>query len=325
MNFWPKRRVLVTGATGLLGGWLTAELIQRGADVVVLVRDRIPACMFFRDGLDRKVSLVSGSLEDAGLLRRLMAEYEVETVFHLAAQTIVGVAKKDPVSTLKANVEGTWNLLDAMRQYPTAQVLIASSDKAYGNADSLPYTEEHPLKGEYPYDVSKSCTDLIARMYAMTYGVPVGIMRCGNLFGGGDLNFSRTIPGVILATSRGKRFEIRSDGLFIRDFLYVEDAVDGYLCLAEKLASDSSLTGEAFNLSLGLQLTVLDVTRKVLELMGRVDLEPIILNQASAEIRQQYLSAEKARCRLGWTPRIGMDEGLKRTIDWYRQHFQAVT
>jgi CDP-glucose 4,6-dehydratase len=318
MTYWSGRRVFVTGGTGLLGGWLVRELIERGAEVTALVRDRPSGCMLFRDGLDKAVNVVNGSLGDIDLLRRALAEFEIHDVFHLAAQAIVGVAKRDPLGTLEANVRGTWNLLEAARQVGGPNVLLASSDKAYGSSDDLPYLETHPLQGEYPYDVSKSCADLIGRMYAVSFGLPVAITRCGNLFGGGDLNFNRAIPGVIKAALAGERFEIRSDGQFVRDFLYVEDAVDGYLCLAEKLAEDPALSGEAFNLSLGLQLTVLDVVGRVLELMDRKDLEPVILNQASNEIREQYLSPDRARDVLGWTPKIGMDQGLERSIAWYR-------
>ena len=318
MSFWSQRKVLVTGSTGLLGGWMVRELLNRGAEVISLVRDCPPSCMFLRDGLDKRVTVAQGSLADRDLLRRLIAEYEIQDVFHLAAQAIVGVAKRDPIGTMKANVEGTWNVLDAAREVGGVQVLLASSDKAYGISNELPYLESQPLRGEFPYDVSKSCADLIGRMYAVTYDLPVAITRCGNLFGGGDLNFSRTIPGVIAATLRGERFRIRSDGHYVRDFLYVEDAVDGYLCLAEKLAANPGLSGEAFNLSLGLKLTVLDVVGMVLALMDEKALEPEILNQASNEIREQYLSAEKAEKILGWRPACGMEEGLRRTIAWYR-------
>jgi len=317
MGFWQNRNVFVTGGTGLLGGWLVFELLNRGAKVTSLVRDQNSDCMLFRDGLDKRINLVYGALSSLSLLRRVMAEYEIQDVFHLAAQAIVGVAKRDPVGTLEANVRGTWSVLDAARQVSGVQVILASSDKAYGSSTNLPYRESHPLQGRYPYDVSKSCADLIGTMYATSYDVPVATTRCGNLFGGNDLNFSRTIPGCIEASLKEERFQIRSDGNYVRDFLYVEDAVDGYLCLAEKLAENPSLSGEAFNFSLGLKLTVLDVVDKVLRLMGRTDIEPEILNQASSEIREQYLVADYAKERLGWQPKFGMDEGLQRTIDWY--------
>src|SRR4051812_15955470 len=236
---WRDQPVLVTGATGFLGGWLVKELIGRGARVVALVRDDSPRCMIVREGLLPRIDVVHGSLADRSLLRRVMCEYEISTVFHLAAQALVGVARSDPIGTLEANIEGTWNVLEAARHSPIHAVVVASSDKAYGPSPDLPYLETHPMEGRYPYDVSKSCADLLCRMYAETYGVPVCITRCGNLFGGGDFNFSRTVPGVIRATLRGERFVIRSDGYFVRDFLYVRDAVFAYLMLAEAMASES--------------------------------------------------------------------------------------
>src|SRR5215510_6384436 len=228
-DHWKEQPVLVTGATGFLGGWLVKELIERGARVVALVRDSAPRSLLVREGLSKRVDLVNGSLADRSLLQRVMCEYEITTVFHLAAQALVCVARTDPLGTLEANVAGTWNLLEAARHSPVHALVVASSDKAYGCSTELPYRESHPMDGRYPYDVSKSCADLICRMYAQTYGVPVCVTRCGNLFGGGDLNFSRAIPGVIRATLRGERFVIRSDGHYARDFIYVRDAVHGYL------------------------------------------------------------------------------------------------
>jgi CDP-glucose 4,6-dehydratase len=322
-RFWSGRSVLVTGATGLLGGWMIKELLGLGAEIVALVRDGRPDCMLLREGIIDEVRVVSGDLSDLDLLRRTLCEYEVDTVFHLAAQTLVNIAKRDPIGTLEANVRGTWNLLESSRQAGTRQIIVASSDKAYGIRHELPYTEDHPLCGTYPYDVSKSCADLICGMYAATYEVPVCVTRCGNLFGGGDLNFSRTIPGLLRATFSNERFLIRSDGRFVRDFLYVRDAVHAYLLLAEKLASDRTLIGQAFNFSLEMQLTVLDLVHEVLRLVERPDLQPEIQNIASAEIRQQYLSAEKARRLLGWAPQYGMERGLLETIHWYRRLFEA--
>jgi CDP-glucose 4,6-dehydratase len=322
-NHWKGRPVLVTGATGLLGSWVVPELVQRGANVVALVRDGAPRSRLVTDGWIDRINTVRGSLTDDGVVRRALAEYEVDTVFHLGAQTLVGVAKHDPVGTLEANVRGTWMLLEAARQTGVKNVLVASSDKAYGNSDNLPYFEDHPLRGLFPYDVSKSCTDLITTMYARTYGLGSVVVRCGNLFGGGDLNFSRLIPGVIAATIRNEPFLIRSDGKFVRDFLYVEDAADAYLRLAEALSADRTLAGEAFNFGLEMRPTMLELTDKVLAMMGRSDLRPVVQNIASAEIREQYLDAGKARKRLGWSPRYGMDEGLRRTIDWYRKFLAA--
>lgn len=314
---WEGRPVFVTGATGLLGSWLVPELVGRGAHVVALVRDGSPRSRLVRDGWLARIATVQGSLTDDGLLRRSFAEYSIDTVFHLGAQTLVGVAKADPVGTLEANVRGTWMLLEAARQVGVRQVLVASSDKAYGDSPDLPYREDHPLQGRFPYDVSKSCTDLITTMYARTFGLRAAIVRCGNIFGGGDLNFSRLVPGVIRATVRGEPFLIRSDGKFVRDFLYVEDAADAYRVLAERLAGEESFAGEAFNFGLELRPTMLELTEKILAMMGRADLRPVVQNIASAEIREQYLDAGKARKLLGWSPRHGMDEGLRRTIAWY--------
>lgn len=322
-SFWKDRPVLVTGATGLLGGWLVKGLVQRGAHVVALVRDGAPGCMLAKEGLLDRVATVHGDILDLRLLQRTLSEYSVDTLFHLAAQAIVGVAKLDPVDTLESNVRGTWNVLEAARLTKTAQIVVASSDKAYGPAVTLPYTEDHPLRGRYPYDVSKSCTDLICAMYATTYGLPVVISRCANLFGGGDLNFSRTIPGVILATLKGERFLIRSDGKFVRDLLYVKDAVEAYLLLAEKLAGQRALAGEAFNFGLGVRLTVLDIVERILGLMRRTDLEPIIQNTATSEIREQYLSWEKASRLLGWSPRYELEHSLAETIEWYQEYFAS--
>lgn len=320
-EFWPKRSVFVTGATGLLGGWLVKDLLEQGARVVALVRDVVPESIFINQGMIDRCNVVRGTLSDAETLRRICAEYEVDTIFHLAAQAIVGVAKKDPIGTLEANVRGTWNLLEAARQTDVRQVVVASSDKAYGASEDLPYLETHPMQGLYPYDVSKSCADLICKMYAETYEVPVCVTRCGNLYGGGDLNWSRTVPGLIRATLDNEPFQIRSDGKFVRDFLFVRDAADAYQKLAERMSEDRSLIGEAFNFSLETRLTVLDLTHKILEMMGRADLEPVIQNIASGEIREQFMSADKARKMLGWSPHFGLEGGLRETIDWYADFF----
>jgi CDP-glucose 4,6-dehydratase len=324
-NVWHSRRVLVTGASGLLGGWVVDRLLANGADVTVLLRDGAPRSNLVRDGLLSKVAIVHGSLSDFDLMRRALAEYAIQDVFHLAAQTQVGVAKLDPVGTLEANVRGTWNLLDAARLQGNVQVIAASSDKAYGDSDSLPYDEGHPLQGRFPYDVSKSCMDLICRMYAHTYRLPVAVARCANLFGGGDLNPSRLIPGAIKATLEGQPFVIRSDGKFVRDYLYVEDAVDAYLSLAERLRDTPSLAGEAFNFGLGERYTVLDIVDHILTTLNRKDLIPVILNQASGEIREQYMSSDRARDVLGWTPAHDLSSGLAKTVAAYRASELAAT
>ena len=322
-DYWSGRSVFVTGGSGLLGGWTVRRLLEVGADVTALVRDRVPRSMLSRSGDIDRVVTVNGSLEDASLLQRAFGEYEVDTVLHLAAQPIVGVAKLDPVSTFRANIEGTWNVLEAARRTGVKQVIVASSDKAYGESPNLPYAEDHPLQGRYPYDVSKSCADLIAQTYLQTYKMPVSIVRCANLFGGGDLNFNRVIPGAIEATLKGQRFVIRSDGKFVRDYLYIRDAADAYLHLAESLA-DGAPQG-AYNFSLEVKLTVLEIVGQVLSILGRSDLEPVIQNQASAEIREQYMVCEKARALLSWSPAYDMEGGLRETIDWYREHFNGLT
>lgn len=301
-----------------MGSWLVKALLRERSEVVALVRDQVPKSMLVREGLIGSIGVVSGDMESLPTVQRAIAEYQPHTVFHLAAQPLVQVAKLDPVGTLRANVMGTWNVLEACRLAGKSNVVVASSDKAYGANESLPYFETHPLQGRYPYDVSKSCTDLITQMYSSTYGLKTAIARCGNLFGGGDLNYSRTIPGVIQATLAGERFVIRSDGKFVRDFLYVKDAAESYLTLGEHLAEDPSISGEAFNFSLGLRLTVIDIVNMTLKIMGRTDLQPVIQNVASSEIREQYLDAAKARNRLGWSPKYEMEEALRETIAWYQ-------
>lgn len=320
-SYWTGRQVFITGGSGLLGGWTVRRLLELGANVVALVRDRVPRSMLFSNGDISRVVTVSGSLEDAALLQRAFGEYEIDTVLHLAAQPIVGVAKLDPVSTFRANIEGTWNVLEAARRTRVKQVIVASSDKAYGESENLPYTEDDPLQGRYPYDVSKSCADLLAQTYLKTYNMPVSVVRCANLFGGGDLNFNRVIPGAIEATLKGERFVIRSDGKFVRDYLYIKDAAETYLHLAESLAAGAPQG--PYNFSLEVKLTVLELVAEVLELMDRSDLDPIIQNQASAEIREQYMSCDKARALLGWSPAYDMRSGLAETIAWYRDHFGA--
>lgn len=320
MSFWKGRNVLVTGCTGFLGGWLTRELVERGARVVGLVRDIVPRAPFFLDGLDRRVSVVPGTLEDYPLLERAVADYEVDTLFHLAAQAIVPIANRSPLATLEANVRGTWNVLEACRKSGlVTRVVVASSDKAYGAHDTLPYTEAHPLQGKHPYDVSKSCADLIAAAYHHTYRLAVCITRCGNLFGPGDLNFSRLVPGTIRSVLLGERPVIRSDGSPVRDYVHVEDAAAGYLRLAEAM-DDSRLHGQAFNLGTGEPLSVLELTRRILKLASREDLEPEVLDQARAEIQEQYLSWDRAREQLGWKPGRSVTERLEETLAWYRHH-----
>lgn len=320
-NFWRDRPVLVTGATGLLGGWLTRRLLSRGASVVCLVRDWVPQSELVRKNQLEQVSVVRGDVTDQAVLERALGEYEVQTVFHLAAQTIVGIANRNPVSTFESNIQGTWNLLEACRRSPLVSgVVIASSDKAYGTHKVLPYGEEMALQGRHPYDVSKSCADLIAQAYATTYDLPVGITRCGNFYGGGDLNWNRVVPGTIRSVLNGERPVIRSDGKYIRDYFYVEDGAAAYMLLAERLTEKRELRGMAFNFSNEIQITVLELVEKILAKMGS-KLKPEVQNQASNEVRHQYLSAERARKILKWAPEFTLDEGLDRTIAWYREFF----
>ncbi|MFL6209382.1 MAG: NAD-dependent epimerase/dehydratase family protein [Pyrinomonadaceae bacterium] len=317
-KFWLDRPVLVTGATGLVGGWLVRQLLDAGADVVCLVRDWVPQCELVRGCVIERVKVVRGDMREQTLLERALGEYEIDTVLHLAAQTIVGIANRNPVSTFETNIAGTWALLEACRRSPAVkQVVVASSDKAYGEHEVLPYNEDAPLAGRHPYDVSKSCADLLAQAYAETYHLPVAVTRCGNFYGGGDLNWNRLVPGTIRSVLRGQRPVIRSDGQYVRDYFYVEDGARANLVLAEALAVDPSLRGQAFNFSNELQVTVLELVARLLALMNS-DLQPDVRGDATNEIRHQYLSAGKARRVLGWQPLYTLAEGLGRTVAWYR-------
>lgn len=317
-NFWLDRPTLVTGATGLVGGWLVRRLVEQGADIVCLVRDWVPQSELARSKLLEKVKVVRGDVRDAVLLERTLGEYEVDTVIHLAAQTIVGIANRNPISTFESNIGGTWTLLEACRRSPLVkQVVVASSDKAYGDHEHLPYDEGTPLQGRHPYDVSKSCSDLIAQSYATTYGSPVVVTRCGNFYGGGDLNWNRIVPGTVRSVLRNQRPIIRSDGNYIRDYFYVEDGAAAYILLAEKLAGNPELAGQAFNFSNEIQVSVLQIVQQILKIMGS-ELQPEILNQTNNEIRHQYLSAAKARQVLDWSPLFTFEDGLQKTINWYR-------
>lgn len=319
-TFWQDRNVFVTGGTGLLGSWLTEELVRRGARVVCLVRDWVPESRLLESNALARVRAVRGELEDYQLLLRALNEYEIDTVFHLGAQTIVGTASRSALSTFESNIRGTWNLLEAAKACGKMmqRVIVASSDKAYGSHDVLPYTEDAPLQGRFPYDVSKSCTDLISFSYYHTYRLPVAVTRCGNLFGGGDLNFNRLIPGTIRSALKDEAPVIRSDGTFIRDYFYVRDAVDAYLQLAERLP-DERFVGEAFNFGTETPMSVVDLVDRILALMGKSHLRPRILNEASHEIPKQYLDCSKARRLMDWHPSFTMDEGLAEAIEWYRE------
>ncbi len=319
MSFWNDKNVFVTGATGLLGSHLTEELLSRGARVTVLVRDWVPDSRAVSSALLPRCQVIRGELEDHPTLLRVLNEYEIDTVFHLGAQTIVGTASRSAMSTFEANIRGTWCLLEAAKQnMPRIQrVIVASSDKAYGSHDTLPYTEDAPLQGRFPYDVSKSCTDLISFSYWHTYKVPIAVTRCGNLFGAGDLNFNRLIPGTIRSALRGERPIIRSDGTFVRDYFYVRDAVAAYLTLAEHIPSDG-ITGEAFNFGTETPLNVIEVVDRLMAVMGVSGLEPDIRGEATHEIPAQFLDCTKARQRMDWHPSFSFDEALASTVEWYR-------
>lgn len=318
-DFWLDRPTFVTGATGLVGGWLVRQLVEAGADVVCLVRDWVPQSELVRASLIENVKVVRGDVRDQALLEQILGEYEISTVIHLAAQTIVTIANRNPISTFETNIGGTWALLEACRRSLTVrQIVLASSDKAYGDHESLPYDEETPLQGRHPYDVSKSCADLIAQAYATTYDLPLAITRCGNFYGGGDLNWNRIVPGTIRSVLRGNRPIIRSDGQYIRDYFYVEDGAAAYMLLAEKLGENKNLFGQAFNFSNEIQVTVLELVERILKIMNST-YAPDVLCEATNEIRHQYLTAAKARKDLGWQSLFTLDEGLRRTINWYEE------
>jgi CDP-glucose 4,6-dehydratase len=319
-NFWEDRTVFITGCTGFLGSWLTKYLVDRNANVVGLVRDWVPKSHLNQSGLSNCITTVRGEVEDYLLLDRCVNEYEVDTVFHLAAQTIVPIAYANPLATFKANIEGTWNVLEASRRAEAVRrIIVASSDKAYGNQDRLPYDEGTPLQGCYPYDVSKSCADLLCNAYFETFALPVCVTRCGNFYGGGDLNFNRIVPGTIRSILREKPPIIRSDGSFVRDYFYIKDGAESYLLLAEKM-ENRKIHGEAFNFSTEQPLSVMELMDKILNVMNS-KLEPIVLNEAVHEIKAQYLSAKKAKELLRWRPQYTIEEGLKETVHWYADFF----
>jgi CDP-glucose 4,6-dehydratase len=325
-SFFRDKRVFITGATGLVGSWLTRALVELGAYTVVLIRDSDPQSELVRSGLLQRVSVVSGSLEDYSSLERAINEHEVDTVFHLGAQTIVGTALRNPLPTFEANIRGTYNLMEACRIHSSLvkRILVASSDKAYGDSTVLPYTEDMPPSGRHPYDVSKSCTDLICQTYFHTYNLPVVIARCGNIFGGGDLNWSRIIPGTIRSILEGNTPVVRSDGTLTRDYVYVQDAVSAYLKMAQQ-TEHPDVRGEIFNFGPDQPRTVLQVIQAVAEGLGRSDIQPSVQNTAKAEIQNQYLDASKAKRVLGWEQVYSFEQGLQETIGWYKQYLGGVS
>lgn len=320
-GYWKNKNILITGATGLLGPWLVQELVAQKANVFVLIRDLISHSEFFKQNLQQKTSVIIGDLLDQNLLTRILNEGDIEAVFHLGAQAIVGYANRSPISTFKSNIEGTWNLLEACRLSPwVKRIVVASSDKAYGEQANLPYTEDAPLQGKHPYDVSKSCTDLLAQSYFHTFKLPVCVTRCGNFFGGGDFHFNRIIPGTIQAVLNNENPIIRSNGQFIRDYIYVKDVVDAYLSLAQAMDTPS-IVGQCFNFSTDHPFTVIEIVNEILNLMGCSHLKPIIQNKASNEIPAQHLCSKKAYTTLGWQAKYGVRKGLEETIAWYKNYF----
>lgn len=319
-NFWMSRKVFVTGATGMIGSWLVKELLAQGADIVALVQDADPQSEVYRSGDIRRVTVVNGALEDFWTLERAINSHGVDTVFHLGAQTIVGTAHRFPLPTFEANIRGTYNLLEACRLHAdlVQRVVIASSDKAYGEQTHLPYTEEMPLNGRHPYEVSKSCADLIAQAYHHTYGLPIAIARCGNVYGGGDLNWSRIVPGTVRSIVRAERPFIRTDGTYVRDYIYVKDVAHAYMRLV-KCLEDERVCGGAFNFSTEKPMSVLEVVNMIQKLMDYTHVEPDIRNCAEGEIRDQYLSSAKAKEILKWEPTFDLESGLRESISWYKK------
>lgn len=323
-EYWLERNVFVTGATGMIGSFLVRELLERGSNVTVLIQDLDMRSDLYRTGDINEVAVINGSLEEFSVLERAINRYEVNTVIHLGAQTIVSVAHRNPLPTFESNIRGTYNLLEACRLHSglDIRVVLASSDKAYGEHSTLPYTEDMPLGGRHPYEVSKSCADMLGQSYYHTYSLPVAIARCGNVYGGNDLNFSRIIPGTIRSLLRGEAPVIRSDGTYVRDYVYVKDIVQAYLLLAENVDGEG-VVGKAFNFSSEMPLTVFDIVETIRRIMHLEHLKPLVLSNTEGEIKSQYLDAGKAKKVLGWQPRYDLEQGLRETIAWYKAHFNT--
>ncbi|KKQ68418.1 MAG: hypothetical protein A3I85_00815 [Candidatus Nealsonbacteria bacterium RIFCSPLOWO2_02_FULL_38_63] len=325
-NFWQKRNVLVTGGNGFIGGALSRELVGQSANVTLIVRDwpKLGALEFL--GLEGKVNIVKGSVADLEFILRILAEYDIDAVFHLAAQAIVKIANASPLSTFESNIKGTWTILEACRQFPQVKrIVVASSDKAYGDQKQLPYTEDTPLLGLSPYDASKACADILARSFYHTYKLPLAVTRCANTYGEGDLNISRVIPAVIISGLKGESPVINNNGISIRDFLYIKDAVSAYLLLAQAL-DRKEIQGQPYNFGLNKPVTMLDLANLILLLVGRSDIKPKVISECktSAEIDQQSVSFEKAKTELGWEPKWSLEQGLKETINWYKEHLREI-
>lgn len=323
MSFWSGKNVLVTGATGLVGSWLVQDLLLQGANVSCLVWDADPTSELISSKLIDQTLVINGDLADVAACEEAISSSKCEYVFHLGAQTIVGQAMQDPVRTFRSNIQGTWNLLDSIRnsKVPIKSVVVASSDKAYGTANTLPYKEDFPLHGDGPYDVSKTCTDLLAQSYATTYELPISVARCGNIYGGGDLNWSRIVPGTIKSLLMEETPILRSDGTFIRDYVHVDDIVGAYLFLAEQTET-KNIQGEAYNFSRDEPLSVLDIYREVCSVVVGKYVEPKILSTTTAEIKDQHLDSSKAREELGWKSTVTLEKGITKTFDWYLNYFK---
>ena len=323
MSHWTGRRVLITGATGLVGAWLTRDLLSKGARVVALARDWDPQSELIRSGDVNRVTVVNGVVEDLGTVLRALNHNRCNTVFHLAAQTQVGAAFRDPFETFESNVRGTYTLMEACRRLGTQveSIVVASSDKAYGDAAQLPYTEDTRLDAKYPYDTSKLCTDFLTRSYAVTYGLPATIARCGNIYGGGDQNWERIVPGTIRSLLAGERPVIRSDGKLTRDYVYVKEVVSAYEALAEQVQRPE-VRGHAFNFSAEKPLSVLSIVAAVTTAVGS-SLTPDVRNTAVAEIRDQFLDSTRARQVLGWQSTWTLESALAETVSWYREFLEA--
>ena len=318
-DFWNRKSVLVTGIGGFVATHLAAELDDSGASVVGILRDsRGGRRLRMFDLLDR-IDVVRGSIEDLALMERAFNEYEVEYCFHLAAQAIVGIANRSPLSTFESNIRGTWTVMEAARNSKLLKgVVMASSDKVYGDQDVLPYTEDSPLLARYPYDASKLCAEVLTRSYAATFDLPVGVVRCANIYGGGDLNWSRIVPATIRSMCTDEDPVIRSDGTLERDYMHVSDAVSAYVTLAENL-DRPEVVGQAFNFGWGRGHSVLEIVETILK-QGGSDLRPRILGQNKGEIQRQWLASDKAREVLNWEPNVDLDTGIRLSIDWYREY-----
>src|SRR3989344_3942409 len=322
INFWKDKNVFITGGAGFIGTWIIKELVDKGAVVYCLVKEMPKESNFTGLGLDKKVSLIYGDILDINSLKLFFEKYNIDSVFHLAAQPLVQLALKSPLETIETNVMGTLNVLEACRLNPRIKrILIASTDKAYGSSEKLPYDETFPLRGEYPYDVSKSCVALISHAYGKTYNMPVAITRCSNVYGGGDLNFDRIVPETIKHILFNENISIRSSGKFKREFFYVKDAAHAYVVLAEKI-EELGLKGEAFNFGTDKPVVILDLVKNIIDISERKDVKIDILDIAKAEIKDQYLSSEKARKILKWEPKYNLEEGLKETFNWYKEYFK---